>query len=95
MCRIKQSFGRKLCLKLLIGYLKIASSLGDKVSAVKLIRTVARKDRYTSKSSDAHSAFGAKAQLGRTAFEHDAAKAALGILQRKVMMARRIYLIVG
>ena len=92
--RVKQPLGGKLCLELLVGYLKIACSLGYEIGAVELIGSVARKDRYTPKSSDAHSAFRAKAQLGRTAFKHDAAKTALCILEREIMVSRRIYLIV-
>ena len=61
--RVKQPLSSKLCLELLIGYLQIANALWHQVGTIKLICTVTRKDRYTAKSSDTHTALRAKAKL--------------------------------
>ena len=63
MLRVKKPLGSKLCFELLIGYLQITNALGYQIGAVKLIRTITRKDRYTAKSSDTHTALRAKAKL--------------------------------
>ena len=72
MARVEQPLRGQLGLELLICYLKIPCALGNKVGAIELVRSVTREHRYTPKSSDAHAAFRAKTELGRTAFEHDA-----------------------
>ena len=72
MARVKQPLRGQLGLELLICYLKIPCALGNKVGAIELVRSVTREHRYTPKSSDAHAAFRAKTELGRTALEHDA-----------------------
>ena len=43
---------------------------------------------------DAHAALRTEAQLRSATFEHDAAQTALTVLEREIMVSRRIYLIV-
>ncbi len=85
----------ELTLELLKRDLQIARALRHERAAIELIRAVARVHAHAPECRHAHAALRTKAQLHRAAFEHDTADAALRILEREIVMPRRIYLVIG
>lgn len=84
-----------LFLQLLKGHTQVAGALGRQAGAVQLVGAVAGIDANTAGGDDLHTVFRAEAQARGAAPEHNALQTALAVLQRKVVMAGGVYLIVG
>ena len=91
---IEETFPRELFLQLFKGDLQVAHALRHHAGGVELIDAVAREHRHAPENRYAHAVFRPEAKLERAALEHHAAQAALAVLQREVMMAGGIDLIV-
>ena len=91
---VKQSLFLQLFFELLVSSIQIADTAGDQPRAIELIRAVARIDSDAADRCHAHAARRTKAQRLCAAAKHHAAQAALGILEREVVVSGRIDLIV-
>ena len=95
MGRIEQALCGKLFLQLLKGDLQIADALRHDAGAIQLIGSVAQIYGNAAEHRNAHAVFRPEAQSGGAALEHDAAQAALAVLQRKIVVPGGIDLVVG
>ena len=92
---VKQALLLQLLLELLVGGIQVAHTARNEPRTIELICPVARIDRDAADGRNAHSARRAKAQRLRAAAKHHAPQAALGILEREIMMPGRVDLVVG
>ena len=95
MAFVKQALLPQLFLQLLKGHAQVAGALGRQAGTVQLVRAVAGIDADTAGGDDLHTVFRAEAQARGAAPEHNTLQTALTVLQRKVVMAGGVYLIVG
>ena len=82
-------------LQLLKSEIKVSHPGRDQLCAVQLINAVPLIDRNAADRCHTHSVFRAKTDPGGAGSEHHALQAALCILQREIMMAGGIDLIIG
>ena len=95
MRAVKQALFLQLFLELLISGIQVAHAARYEPRAVELIRAVARIDRDAADGRNAHTARRTKAQRLCAAAEHHAPQTALGVLEREIVVAGRVDLVVG
>ena len=93
--QLEQALLHEPILHLLEGHLQVSGPVGDQAGAVELIGPVPGIDRDPAHGEDRHAVLGLEAQGPGAALEQDALQGALGVLQRKVVMARGIELVVA
>ena len=95
MRRVEQALLFELGLELFVGDLQISAALRHQRLAVELIRPVARVHADAPVGRDAHAALRPEAQLAGRRTEHDALERALRVLEREIMVARGVDLVIG
>ena len=91
---VEEPLGGQLGLELLIGHLQIARALRHQALAIELIGPVARVDGDTAKGRDAHAALRPETELRGSRAEHHAAQAGFRVLEREIVVARGVDLVV-
>ena len=93
--RVEQPLPVQLLLQLLKGHIQVAHAVGGQTAAIQLIRAVPRVDADAAGGDDLHPVLRLEPQLHGRALEHHAPQSALAVLQRKIVVAGGVYLVVG
>ena len=94
MALIEKALPLQLRLELFKGQMQIPHPIGIHSGGIKLILPVPGKYRHPSENGDHHTVLGPEPKGRRLPPKHDTAKTARLVLQRKVMVARRIHLVI-
>ena len=91
---VEQPLALQLRLELLEGDVQVARALRRELGDIKLIGPVAREHADAPEGDDLHAVLGTEAQTQGVSLEQHAAHRALGVLEREVVVARGVELVV-
>ena len=91
---IEKPLALQLRLELLEGDVQVARALRRELGDIKLIGPVAREHADAPEGDDLHAVLGTEAQTQGVSLEQHAAHRALGVLEREVVVARGVELVV-